>query len=385
MSSVGTLAGFALGFALGRLVAQPVANWLAPAFEGGGAEVVPGAATSAPEWLAPLVPIAAGLIVAGIFGSLGTQVRGMLKRGSGAVLTDSVLGAVVGLVSFALVAWLGAAWVRTTPFMMLNQGVAQSRVIATVDRVIPGNPNVVLGSLDQALSGSGFPTVFQGQPENIRGIGQPNEDMVEVGKNAHDSVVRVVTGDTICSTRSVGSGWVYRDDLVVTNAHVVAGSTTRTVQVGGTGKPYDASLVAFDPDRDVAVLRVDGLDAPPLDTGPDLGRGADSVAVGFPENGPYTISPARVREELRARGLDIYNDATVVREVYSLRGIVREGNSGGPLLNSDGQAVGMVFAKSISDEETGYALTLGEIESVMRRGASADTPVQSGACAVTGG
>ncbi|RAD50522.1 serine protease, partial [Burkholderia multivorans] len=144
--------------------------------------------------------------------------------------------------------------------------------------------------------------------------------------------------------------------------------------------PYSAEVVEFDPEADVAVLRVPELDAPALEFGSPAGPGDDSVVVGFPANGPYTISPSRVRERINARGLDIYDESSVVREVYSVRGIVREGNSGGPLLDSDGNVIGMVFARSATDEETGYALTRAEIRDELQAGASSSTPQPTGQC-----
>src|SRR5690606_12921972 len=126
--------------------------------------------------------------------------------------------------------------------------------------------------------------------------GEPDEGMVDVGRSVEDSVVKITTTATSCATGSEGSGFVFEDGLVATNAHVVAGSTELAVQVGGKGRPYQAEVVEFDAEADVAVLRVSGLDAPALDFGNGLGSGDDSVVVGFPANGPYMISPTRVRE-----------------------------------------------------------------------------------------
>lgn len=137
-------------------------------------------------------------------------------------------------------------------------------------------------------------------------------------------------------------------------------------------------MVEFDPEADVAVLRVPDLDAPALEFGSPAGPGDDSVVVGYPGNGPYTISPSRVREKINARGLDIYDEDSVVREVYSVRGIVREGNSGGPLLDADGNVIGMVFARSATDEETGYALTRAEIRDELQSGANSTTRSRPG-------
>lgn len=367
--SLSSFVGFVVGFALGRVLADPVVGWVNGS---ANAEVVP-------TWVVPLAPLIVGFVVAGFGGWLGMWLRRVLHKTPGKWV-DAGLGAFVGVVSFLLCVWLAATWIRTTPFVQLNRAVAESRIVAVTDWIMPADPNVVVGTLDRALVNYGFPTVFKGQPERIRGIGEPNPEMVEVGKSVSGSVVKVRTDETVCDNLQSGTGWVFAPEHVATNAHVVAGSTSLTVQVKGKGKVFDAQLVAFDPKRDVAVLRVPGLAATPLDTGADLKAGADAVAVGFPGNGGYTISPARTRETLRARGTDIYDDESVTRNVYSLRAIIRQGNSGGPLLDKNGRAVGMVFATSLNDKETGYALTIGEIESVLRQGRNAERPFASGKC-----
>lgn len=367
--SLSSFVGFVVGFALGRVLAGPVVGWVNGS---ANAEVVP-------AWVLPLAPLIVGFVVAGFGGWLGMWLRRVLHKTPGKWV-DAGLGAFVGVVSFLLCVWLAATWIRTTPFVQLNRAVAESRIVAVTDWIMPADPNVVVGTLDRALVNYGFPTVFKGQPERIRGIGEPNPEMVEVGKSVSGSVVKVRTDETVCDNLQSGTGWVFAPEHVATNAHVVAGSTSLTVQVKGKGKVFDAQLVAFDPKRDVAVLRVPGLAATPLDTGADLKAGADAVAVGFPGNGGYTISPARTRETLRARGTDIYDDESVTRNVYSLRAIIRQGNSGGPLLDKNGRAVGMVFATSLNDKETGYALTIGEIESVLRQGRNAERPLPSGKC-----
>jgi len=140
--------------------------------------------------------------------------------------------------------------------------------------------------------------------------------------------------------------------------------------------------VIFDPQRDIAVLAVPGLPAPALKTGADAGRGTSAVVAGFPEDGPYRLAPARVRTVIQARGNDIYDRPGITREVYSLYARVRPGNSGGPLLSTRGQVIGIVFATSLDDPNTGYALTMREAAPVLDRATSASTPVGTGGCAV---
>ena len=148
----------------------------------------------------------------------------------------------------------------------------------------------------------------------------------------------------------------------------------------GTGARLDAEVVLFDPERDLAVLAVPGLTAPPLALGTDLAGGAPAVVVGYPGDGPFTSTVARVRQVLQARGEDIYGEPGVSRQVYSLYAQVRPGNSGGPLLDPAGALVGVVFASSLDDPDTGYALTLAESRPVLDQAAAATEAVDTGAC-----
>jgi S1-C subfamily serine protease len=152
------------------------------------------------------------------------------------------------------------------------------------------------------------------------------------------------------------------------------------VQVGGVGREYSAQIVVFDPERDLAVLAVDGLTAAPLRLGGTLAIGDESVVAGFPLDGPYRLDPARVRRTLTATGSDIYGQPGVTREIYSLFARVEPGNSGGPLLTPTGEVVGVVFAKSLDDPSTGYALTLTEARPVLDAAADASQPVDTGGC-----
>jgi S1-C subfamily serine protease len=191
-----------------------------------------------------------------------------------------------------------------------------------------------------------------------------------------------ITGEaTSCGRGQEGSGAVIAPHRVVTNAHVVAGVTNPRVQVGGTGRRYLASVVSFDARRDLAVLSVPGLKTAAIPLGSDLSRGDPALVAGFPNDGPFHASAARVRQLIRARGEDIYGQPGAVRAVYSLYVTVQPGNSGGPVLNAKGQLVGVVFAKSLDDKATGYALTLGESRSTIEQGATATAPVGTGGCA----
>ena len=370
VAGASTLVGFVVGAVLGRLAGPPLADL---AIDQGIAS------ESGASALATLLPLILGIAFACGGGWTGATLRTALGDGPGRIV-DALGGAVTGVVAFLLIVWLVAGWVRTTPLVGPNEAVAESRVVEVLDGVAPVTSAEALGAISQALATNGFPQVFAGESERIRSVGEPDPAMIDVGREVEDSTVRVTTTASQCPALQSGSGWVFDDELVMTNAHVVSGSTSRIVQVGGAGRPYAAELVHLDAARDIAVLRVPGLDAQPLDLGGPLSATDDAVVVGYPENGPYTISPARVREAVTARGLDIYDEDTVQRDVYALRAVVRSGNSGGPLLDDEGRAVGMVFARSGEDAETGYALTRSELDEALTAGRGADERVPVGGC-----
>ncbi len=370
ITGLGTVVGLVVGWVAGRLLA-PVVEHLS---RGTQAMENPGVVM-----LLASMPLVLSVLFAFAGSGIGNRIKESMDSDLGQGI-DSIGGTITAGVVYVLVVWLAAGFIRTTPLVEPNRWVADSSAIAAIDRTIPYSSQQALGDISSTLNATGFPRVFSGQTEQIRGVGEPDPDMVEVGRQVEESVVKITTTATTCQAGAEGSGFVFRDGYVATNAHVVAGSSELAVQVAGRGRPYSAEVVEFDPAADVAVLKVEDLDAPALDFGSRLSTGDDSVVVGFPQNGPYTISPSRVRERIQARGLDIYDSSTVVRDVYALRGIVREGNSGGPLINSEGDVVGMVFARSATDEETGYALTRAEIDDELDAGVGSQAPKSTGPC-----
>ena len=237
--------------------------------------------------------------------------------------------------------------------------------------------------MTQALDRQGFPRVFDGLgPEPIASVDAPDPAVAADPdvQRALASVIHVRAESRSCDRAQVGSGWVVSPGRVATNAHVVAGSDRVRVSVGGTGRERTARVVAFDPRRDVAVLEVLGLEAPAMPLGPPLDQGDTAVVAGFPGDDGLWVGGARVRDVLTAQGADIYGNPGVVREVYSLRAQVRRGSSGGPVLDPSGAVVGMVFATSLDDPDTGYALTLDEIGAVLAQGSVTSAPVATGQC-----
>lgn len=299
-------------------------------------------------------------------------------------LLDSVAGALVSVVAVLLVSWFVASAVRQASVPQLSRQVSESRILGEVDAVVPDRARGLFGSFRGMLGDSGFPAVFGGiASERIAPVDPPDADVLRTAGivTAAASVVQVV-GDARACDRSVeGSGFVFAAHRVMTNAHVVAGVRRPTVTVGGKGRAYRATVVVYDPERDVAVLDVPGLSAPALAFDGSGKRGDKAVVAGFPRGGPYRLDAARIRERISARGPDIYADRQVTRKVFSLYTTIQPGNSGGPLLSGDGRVYGVVFAKSLDDPDTGYALTAAEVAPVVAAGRGATRRVDTQGCA----
>ncbi|GAB3594426.1 MarP family serine protease [Angustibacter peucedani] len=334
-----------------------------------------------------VVLIVVGVLLAAALGqalavAVGVRLRSRVTGGP-ARAVDSVLGAVASLLAVSLLVSLIAGAVRGGPSPALSKAVGRSRIVAAIDAVVPSATGRVFAGFRSLLDAEGFPRVFEGfGPEIIRPVEPPDPDVVQTAgvRRAARSIVKITGVAEACSRSQEGSGWVLASGVVVTNAHVVSGVQRPMVRVGGVGPASEGRVVVFDPVRDLAVIDVPGLTAPPLDRAADLQRSDTAVVAGFPLNGPYRLDSARVRDVITARGEDIYGSKPSVREVYSLYARVQPGNSGGPLLDPQGRVVGVVFAKSLDDDRTGYALTMDEAKPVLDEGMTADQQVSTGGC-----
>ncbi len=364
-------------------------------FLGGGALALWGLPRLIDRYLTPgtgdvrqLIAVVIGVLAAATIGqavgaTLGRDARRSLRtRPLRAV--DSALGAASGVVAVCLLVGVVAAALRTGPSAVVSRGVASSRIVQSIDAVAPIGSDRVFEGFRRLLDVEGAPRVFAGLgPERIRDVPAPDGSALVTAavRRAGRSVVKVTGLAASCGRSQEGSGWVVASQRVVTNAHVVAGVEEPEVSVGGVGRRYPGRVVVFDPRRDLAVIAVPGLPAPAVPLGSDLEPDDTAVVAGFPLDGPYRLDAARVRDVLSARGEDIYGDQRSVREVYSLFARVQPGNSGGPLLSAQGRVVGVVFAKSLDDDSTGYALTLDESRPVLEAAAGATRTVPVGACA----
>ncbi|MFF0434771.1 MarP family serine protease [Streptomyces sp. NPDC004327] len=299
---------------------------------------------------------------------------------------DATGGALVNVVAMLLVAWLIGSALAGTVMPTIGKQVRNSKVLLGVSRVMPDQAPGWFSDFTSALAQNGFPQVFSPfANEPITEVRPPDPALAgsPVADRARRSIVKVVGTAPSCGKVLEGTGFVFADRRVMTNAHVVGGVDEPTVQIGGEGKLHDAKVVLYDWKRDIAVLDVPDLDARPLQfTDHDASSGDNAIVAGFPENGSYDVRSARVRGRIAANGPDIYHRGEVRRDVYSLYTTVRQGNSGGPLLTEDGKVSGVIFARSLDDASTGYALTVDEIQHDIAQGRAANQQVDSQGCAL---
>jgi S1-C subfamily serine protease len=296
-------------------------------------------------------------------------------------LVDSVGGAVVSAVSVLLVAWLVGTALASSPSETISKEIHHSWVLQKVDKVIPTSVRDLFSTFRRLVAQQGFPPVFGGLgPTRIVNVPPPDPAVLNSPAVRRDRPVIVkIQGNARCSKSIEGSGFLYASEHVMTNAHVVAGVRSPQV-ITDSGKSYDARVVLYDPKRDIAVLDVPGFPGRPLAFAGPAREGASAVVAGYPQNGPFMAVAARIRSTEQATGPDIYQRGAVTRQIYSLRGTVRPGNSGGPLLAPSGDVYGVIFARAADRSDTGFALTAAEVASDARAGANATQAVSTQGC-----
>ncbi|MFJ4470659.1 MarP family serine protease [Streptomyces sp. NPDC089424] len=360
-----SLAGFVGGAVIGVWILPWVMDLVSPGTTGATVAAV----------LTVLVPAVVGHELAG---RPALRLRRELARGPLRV-ADGVGGAAANSVAVLIVAWVAASVLAASSSPLLTGAIRDSRLLGAVQGAMPDATPAWFSRATSALTEAGFPQVFNPfESESTAEVARPSGD--NVTQSAADAARRsTVKVEGVADGQGrEGSGFVYAAEHVMTNAHVVAGIDTPTVRIGGVGPSYEARVVLFDPDKDVAVLHVPGLPAPALEFDDDADRGDAAVVAGYPQDGGLDLQAATVANRVRATGQNIYNDENVTREIYSIRSTVRPGNSGGPLLTTDGKVFGVVFARSTSDAETGYVLTAAEVAGDAARAATATAPVDTG-------
>jgi S1-C subfamily serine protease len=325
------------------------------------------------------------VLVGGAIGNLlgwivGSRVRAR-AHGTRLRRADAVSGSVISVVALVLATWFLALNLADGPFPQLARGIRSSRIVREMDSVLPPPPSM-LGQAQRVLSLLGFPDVFVGLPPAPAAAVPPpsGTEAASAFRAARASTVEVLGRGCSSGFLNQGSGFVVRPGVLVTNAHVVAGTTTQWVHA--SAGDFDARVVLFDPELDIAVLRVPDLPAPPLSFAEDLlQRGDGGAVLGYPGGGPLTAGTAAVRQVIEPVGRDIYGQSEVHRLLYEIQARIRQGNSGGPFVLGDGRVAGVVFASSVLDERVGYAIVSSEVAPLVREALDRVAEAGTGTCA----
>jgi S1-C subfamily serine protease len=306
---------------------------------------------------AVLVLVIGGSLGSSIGFAVGEPIRRNILRTGIHTSTDSVAGAALSAFAVLLMCWfLGLSFSRG-PSPEIAQQIQKSVLLRGLDNIAP-RPPPFLASVEQVLAGVQFPPVFAGlEPTLPAALPLPTSVDTPGVKRASSDVVKV--SSLGCGGIVTGSGFPVGNGYVVTNAHVVSGTTSHAIQKPD-GTTLRATVVFFDPERDVAVLSVPGYTAAGLAFG-SAQRGTQGAVIGYPGGQGEKVVPAVVDGAVMAEGRDIYNQNLVTRQIFVLQASVHPGNSGGPLLDLQGRVLGMVFATSASDPNQAYALTDDEI------------------------
>ncbi|WP_437584408.1 MarP family serine protease [Paramicrobacterium sp. CJ85] len=364
LRTAGSIIGLIIGGVVALLV-MPVISGLVPA----------------PGWNV-ILALVAGAFVIGLGISLGSWVgqslaRPLLKRSIGVV--DRLLGTIAsGIVAILVILGLAMS-TSSLGIPVLTQAVASSNVLRGIQTITPTPLLSGLSQFRSIVMSDGIPAILDaaGLPSNVT---VPDADTnTPALQRSSASVTRITANAPSCGTRSSGSGFVFDDGLIMTNAHVVAGATDIVVEPPGE-IPRAASVVYFDPDADIAVLSADELSTPILPFAQNPDSGQTVFFQGYPFGGPFTTRSAAVVGTQSMSVNDIYEQHQVTRSVTTLAGHVEPGNSGGPLVNEDGAVVGMIFAKAQNHSDVGYALSMAELAPVIAAADTFQSAVPTGAC-----
>jgi S1-C subfamily serine protease len=353
-----------LGFAVGALVGARLGPLLLP--------------SGSKSQYAPLFGLLGALLAGGVLASglegVGVRARSILRL-PGLRTIDGLLGAVLtACIGLGIVWIVGAVAIETTTSPGLRANLEDSAILRDLNELLPPSGPILnaLARFDPlpAVNGS------------AAGVLAPTRGILATRgvRDAGASVVRVL--GTACGLGIEGSGWVAAPGFVVTNAHVVAGESDTVVEVGGQPPSMPAQIVAFDPGNDIAVLRVPGLHLRPLPLAASARPGASAAILGYPEDGPFDAQPGRVGTTSPVRTQDAYGDGPITRSITPLRGLVRPGNSGGPLVDASGRVEATVFAAIAGGPgHGGFAVPNSVVRSELATAAAARYGIVTNRCA----
>jgi S1-C subfamily serine protease len=362
--TVGGIAGFAAG-AIAAFFAVPL---------------VSGFVSDSGWRLTAIVAAAVALVVLGhgLGTMIGRQIRGAVRiRPLRAV--DRLVGGAANLVVSALVMSMLAFSIGSLGVPFVSQQLAESKVIRFIDGMTPDPVKATMAQLRSEVIGNGIPTLIEGLDQG-QALPVPDASTDTPALNrAAESVLKIAGTAYQCGQNQTGTGFVVSEDRVVTNAHVVAGVSEPVVEMSDGGA-MPGRVVYFDTKHDLAVLAVEDLPVQPLPLSADLPSGSPAAFAGYPHGGPFRSRPATIQDITTVLVPDIYGSNPSPEQIYRLAGNVQPGNSGGPLLTTDGQVAGVIFAKATSDAEMGFAITMDDLNPVASEAASLTAPVSSGQC-----
>jgi len=319
-----------------------------------------------------------------IASSIGAAMRSTVTWRSATVL-DSVGGSVVSMLSVLLIAWVVGSVLIESPFPVVDSQVNNSIVLGGLDKFMPSPARTMFSDFRRLLaSNSTYAEVFSGiGAERILAIPAPDPAVLDSPGflAARSSVVKIQGVAPSCQRSIEGSGFVISPQHVLTNAHVVAGVTEEQTVTTDTGSHYNATVVFYDPQIDVAILDVPGLDLAPLHFAGPANPGDNAVVAGYPLDAMdlHTVA-ARIGGVQDAEGPNIYETSTVTRQIYEIRAVVESGNSGGPLLSPAGTVDGVVFAAAVGVNDTGFALTAAQVSADAAAGEHMTSAVSTSSC-----
>jgi S1-C subfamily serine protease len=329
----------------------------------------------------PLAGLCIILAVCFIFMTIGEFIAVRIKfavRNHIVQRIDDGAGALMSVVTMLLGFWLAAALYTLAPPSAVQMQLKNSAILGSISSNMPPAASI-LGALNKLVDPNQAPQVFSGrEPSPTANYQLPSATTAQAMLDRVRPSVLKIEG-LGCGGLVDGSGFVYAPGLIATNAHVVAGVTSPKVR--DERKTYNTTVVLFDPANDLAVLRAIGLNTPtlPLLT-TEQKPGTTAFALGYPGGGDYTVSPGVVLEQFKALGQDIYGQNRTTRSVYSLQTTVVRGNSGGPVVSSDGSVMGVVFATSTTYNNVGYALTIPQVADQLARAQRTTSAVSTGQC-----
>jgi S1-C subfamily serine protease len=317
-----------------------------------------------------------------IFSSVGAYVRQLMTSPSSTTL-DAIGGSAVSVLSMLLIAWAIGSVLTASSFAVVVKQVDDSLVLTTMDRVMPSQAKTMFTDFRQLLASGPFPQVFSGiGAAHLFAVSPPDQAVLNSPGYlaARDRILKVDGTAPSCDRSIEGSGFVYAPDHILTNAHVVAGVTQGPTVTTPAGRIYQAKVVLYDPQVDIAVLYVPGLDLTPLSFDQTAQAGASAVVAGYPLDHSFTAVAARIGGTQNAVGPDIYQTGQVNRQIFEIRAQVEPGNSGGPLLSPSGRVYGVVFAAAVDASDTGFALTAKEVAADAQAGANTTFATSTQGC-----